>query len=305
METVLFLAYLFGSLTCDQAQNTDKEKFFTSAQNPQVVQISKQVLDAYSKSFGGKRNLVTQVIKPDDRNAWFDSLDAVHDFIASKSPDLSLKLDILFRTSDYIFYKLDDVFKTEIVDAIVNEKDKIDGIKDIIGSNISIKKLDMLAIENKLNHGRKIYISMLADFKDYIKKYNGPDKKDIKDLLLNLIELIEQTFEKIQRNQVEIKNFINYQQTISTYDQKTLKMAYNLIGYKVGVKGLNEHSSPSEIFGLKYWEKNNLDHIKLKHKNLVNGFLYLKDNMDVPKNLYEIIVSILDDAMESLEQNFK
>ena len=163
----------------------------------------------------------------------------------------------------------------------------------------------MLAIENKLNHGRKIYISMLADFKDYIKKYNGPDKKDIKDLLLNLIELIEQTFEKIQRNQVEIKNFINYQQTISTYDQKTLKMAYNLIGYKVGVKGLNEHSSPSEIFGLKYWEKNNLDHIKLKHKNLVNGFLYLKDNMDVPKNLYEIIVSILDDAMESLEQNFK
>ena len=58
METVLFLAYLFGSLTCDQAQNTDKEKFFTSAQNPQVVQISKQVLDAYSKSFGGKRNLV-------------------------------------------------------------------------------------------------------------------------------------------------------------------------------------------------------------------------------------------------------
>lgn len=92
---------------------------------------------------------------------------------------------------------------------------------------------------------------------------------------------------------------------LDAFDPKTLKMAYSLIGYKVEVKDLNENSSPSEILGLKEWERNNIDHIRIKHKNLVNGFRYLKDNMDVPENLYEIIVSILDESMESLEQDFK
>lgn len=293
-----------GNDTRIYRNNFDQEKLFSGTPSPEAESLLKNLNSSYNKIIGKKQNLITQVISQDEKTEWQTSLESVVNFVEKRSPEFATKLDILFGVSDFIFIKLDDIYKTEIVDAIINDKDKAVGLKELNLLKIDIKKINFVNIETKLKHGQKVYKTIMADFKSAILKYNDKDAKNTKKVLLDTVLLLESAFGKMDQSVSSLKNFVNFKETILNLNPKSVKLAYNLIGYKVGMSNLGVNSSAYEILGLHDWEKDNIEHIKMKYKTLVDSFAYLKNNTDVQDKLYEIIISILNEAYQTISQNF-
>jgi hypothetical protein len=148
-------------------------------------------------------NLIVSRLTSGDLSVWNDTVKAVKQFVEKNSDKKTANLIAYFKSissiSDDLINRLKVAFNGVIAPALVNSKDKKEGLSRLDASKIDLEKIDVNGLQNvikPLEESRDKLIKIQNDLSNDVKKLKG-SKLDAAQVLTRLAITLEATITKV------------------------------------------------------------------------------------------------------------
>lgn len=158
----------------------------------------------------GKDNLITQRITMQEATKWYDLLKGVNELVKKNDPRLLREYQSIANASNEILNTLKVVFNSQIAPALVNEKDKVEGISKLDSVTIAPSAIDLKKIKELLDP-LLITQKSLKTIQNTLKPgfFTSGATTDAMEVLKTVAFVLDVTIDKIFIDYKKVQNFVS------------------------------------------------------------------------------------------------